>query len=493
MAASSPASVTPSRAVATTVGRPAAEGGPATPPGPGSGLAPSITLPLRFILTGMVSLLGGLGLLCARPDLLTGYHYNQYVIAVTHLFVLGFITTVVMGAMYQLVPVALETRLFSERLARWQFAFHVCGFVGMVAMFWIWDLKQVGHFGSVLAVGVAMFAYNLGRTLWRVPRWTVVATGIASALVWLCLTVFMGLLVAAGKCTYESVEEMTPAGPLWMALKALQATARGINRFDAVGVMHAHAHLGVVGFFVMMIISVSYKLLPMFLLSDLQSERRARASIWLLNLALVGLFFTIALRSPWKWLPAVMGAAAVGAYAGEIVSILRARRRRTIDWGLRYFLTAVGLLLAVALLGVGLSWPGLAVTEFTSQLETVYGFVGIVGVVTFTIFGFLYKIVPFLVWYHRYSREVGRHRVPSLADLYSERLQIVGYWLFLGGLALSVSGALSGRELLARLGGLGLLASLAVFGANLAGMLRHLVRPQLASLSSPLKPTSQTP
>lgn len=137
---------------------------------------PSLGLPLRFMLTGLLALLAGLGWLVVQPGLLTQYHYGPHVIAATHLFVLGFICTVVMGAMYQLVPVALETKLHSERLAKWQFAIHVVCFIGMVWMFKTWNMKQVGHFGSGLALGVGLFVYNLVRTLWRVAKWNVVST-----------------------------------------------------------------------------------------------------------------------------------------------------------------------------------------------------------------------------------------------------------------------------------------------------------------------------
>ena len=82
--------------------------------------------------------------------MLATYHYNQYVIAATHLFVLGWICSVIMGAMYQLVPVALETRLHSERLAR---GGNSCctssASSGWSWMFRVWNMKQVGHFGSV--------------------------------------------------------------------------------------------------------------------------------------------------------------------------------------------------------------------------------------------------------------------------------------------------------------------------------------------------------
>ena len=161
--------------------------------------APSVSLPLRFVVTGLLALFLGAGWLIAQPQLLTAYHYNQNIIALTHLLVLGWLGSVVMGAMYQLVPVALETKIYSERLAKWQFVFHVVGFVGMVWMFRKWDMKQVGHFGSVMAVGVGLFVFNIARTLLRVPKWNVVATAIASALVWFSLTVIAGLSIAAGK------------------------------------------------------------------------------------------------------------------------------------------------------------------------------------------------------------------------------------------------------------------------------------------------------
>ncbi len=46
-----------------------------------------------------------------------------------------------------------------------------------------------------------------------------------------------------------------------------------------------------------------------------------------------------------------------------------------------------------------------------------------------------YKIIPFLVWYGSYSRQIGLSKVPSLADLYSPGLQAVGYWAYVAGLA----------------------------------------------------------
>src|SRR5581483_8886404 len=206
--------------------------------------APSVALPLAFILTGLLALCAGTGWLVLQPELLATYHYNQNVIAVTHLFVLGWICSIVMGAMYQLVPVALETKLYSERLARFQFAFHVVGFIGMVWMFRVWNMKQVGHFGSVLAAGVGLFVYNVARTLRRVPKWNVTATAVTAAVVWISLAVTAGLTIAVAKCSYESAPALPPASPLGALLRGLRSVAGFTSQFDALSAMHAHAHLG---------------------------------------------------------------------------------------------------------------------------------------------------------------------------------------------------------------------------------------------------------
>ena len=445
---------------------------------------PSIKLPLAFMLTGLAALLLGSGWLVAQPSILASYHYNQYVIAVTHLFVLGFICSIVMGAMYQLVPVALETKLYNERLARWQFAFHLVGMIGMVWMFWKWDMKQVGHFGTVLAVGVGLFVFNIAQTLRRVPKWNVTATAVTAALFWISLTVIAGLSIATGKCTYESTSGLATVGGVKALVGGLRTLAGFMSHFNAISAMHAHAHLGGVGFFTLLIVGVSYKLIPMFTLSEVQSQRRAGLSVALLNVGLAGAFITILMGSPWKLAFALITITALAIYGWELAAILRARKRRSLDWGIRYFVTAVALLIPVSLLSVALSWPGLPLNPFTGQLENLYGFLGLMGVVTLAITGMLYKIIPFLVWLGIYSRQVGRAQVPMLVDMYSSRLQMLGYWSFLAGLVAISAGILVEHEWVVRLGALLFAFSVMMLAINIVKILAHLARPQIAPLVS---------
>ena len=449
--------------------------------------APSVSLPLRFMITGLLSLLVGVGWLAVRPDLLATYHYNQYIIALTHLFVLGWLGSVVMGAMYQLVPVALETKLYSERLAKWQFIVHLIAFAGMVWMFRKWDMKQVGHFGSAMALGVGLFVYNIARTLLRVPKWNVIATAIASALAWFALTAVAGLSIAAAKCSYESTEGLATAGGVRQIVSGLRAVGSFMSHFDAINAMHAHAHLGVVGFFTILIVGVSYKLIPMFTLSEIQSRIRANLSVGLLNVGLLGSVVAILLRSPLKFVFALVIVAALAIYGWELRAIVSARKRVALDWGVKSFLTAVAMLLPLSLLAAVLAWPRLPLNMFTGQLENLYGFLGLIGFVTLAIIGMLHKIIPFLVWFHAYSPHVGRAQLPALADLYSERLQIESFWAWQVGLAVTSVGIILPSALAVRAGVVLLAASLALFAVNVGKIVSHIRRPVLKPFSPTVK------
>jgi hypothetical protein len=444
-------------------------------------VAPSVTLPLRFMLAGLAALFLGMCGLVARPDLLAAYHYNQHILALTHLFVLGWLGSVVMGATYQLVPVALETRLWSERLARWHFAIHLISVAGMVWMFWVWNMKQVGHFGSLFALGVGLFIWNLARTLRRAPRRTVTGIAIAAALGWLAAAILFGLAIAAYKCTYDSETGLATAVGVRSLVSGLRNLARYMARFDTIAAMHAHAHLGAVGFFTLLIVGVSYKLVPMFALSAVQRPRRAALSLALLNAGLLGAFFAVLLRSPLKPLFALVTVGGLAVYGRELLAILRARKRAALDGAVATFLTGVALLIPVSALALVLSWPGLPLNTFTGQLENLYGVLGLLGFVTLAVIGMLYKIVPFLAWFGAYSRHVGLARVPAFGEMYAARLQRFGRWSYLAGLFVVSAGILASNAPLVRAGALALVLSVGSLLINMGQVLRHWVRPQVGA------------
>src|SRR5690606_12866692 len=91
---------------------------------------------------------------------------------------------------------------------------------------------------------------------------------------------------------------------------------------------------------------------------------------------------------------------------------------------------ALALLLAPAALSAGLSAP---------RLVTGYVAAALLGISLF-VAAHYYKILPFLVWYHRFGPLAGKRPVPRVAELYGEKVALVAAALQLSG-ALGIIGA----------------------------------------------------
>ena len=59
----------------------------------------------------------------------------------------------------------------------------------------------------------------------------------------------------------------------------------------------------------------------------------------------------------------------------------------------------------------------------------------LLGALSLFVAGHYYKIVPFLIWYHRFGPLVGTRKVPNVAELYSQRMANVDAALLVAGYA----------------------------------------------------------
>ncbi len=82
--------------------------------------APPLSLPLRFFLAGLTGMAAALLVLIGHVGAVLRFQYGSAaLLAATHLMTLGFVSMVMMGAMYQLVPVVFNVKLYSVRLGAW--------------------------------------------------------------------------------------------------------------------------------------------------------------------------------------------------------------------------------------------------------------------------------------------------------------------------------------------------------------------------------------
>src|SRR5688572_11766360 len=106
----------------------AAKTAPPRVPGPGGAIVAGARLPLAFIGLGLFSFALANGVLALRPQFLLLPHVHPGVVAVAHLWLPGFLLSVSMGAIYQLMPVVLGAALQLSLGVAWaHFGAHAAG------------------------------------------------------------------------------------------------------------------------------------------------------------------------------------------------------------------------------------------------------------------------------------------------------------------------------------------------------------------------------
>lgn len=379
-----------------------------SPPVPGAGGGPSFRLPgEHFAAAGLFLLLGCVGLIGVGPDLARGAFALPRVAGVTHLFTLGWITTSIMGALYQFVPVALGRPIGSERLAHATFVLYapgVAAFAGGLAL-GSHSLMLAG--AALFGTGIVLFGVNLATTLAAADRRGVTWWALAGADLFLMVTLVLGMALAGN----------------------LRWGFLGADRIPALGV---HLHVALAGWVLLVMIGVGHRLLPMFLLSHGVGEGGSRAAVILVTTGTA--ILVVGHHGPppvARWLPAVLVVGGVAAFLLQARRFYQHRKRPALDPGMRT--AAAGL--AIVGLGVGLAAPVMAGVA-PPRMATAYVAALVAGISVF-VAAHYYKIVPFLVWYHRFGPLVGRRDVPTVAQLYGARAaSLAGAMLAVGALAL---------------------------------------------------------
>ncbi|MEX2608588.1 MAG: hypothetical protein WEA24_01470 [Gemmatimonadota bacterium] len=348
---------------------------------------------------------GSVGLVVAAPYLADGFFAAQRVVAVAHLFTLGWITTSIMGALYQFLPVALGEPIRSVRLAQATFALYVPGLAAFIAglLFSASGLMLLG--AATFGVGVLLFVGNLAATLARAKQRDVTWWALTGAAFFLVVTLVLGLALTGN----------------------LRWGYLGGGRFNAVGV---HLHVALAGWVLLVMVGVAHRLLPMFLLSHGAGQGFARAAVALLAAgAAVLAFLHHAPPLVSRWLPAALLAGGLLCFLIQARSFYRYRQRPALDPGMRLAAAALGLL-ATAMAFAGPVVVGVA----TPRLATAYVLAVVLGISLF-VAAHYYKIVPFLIWYHRFGPLAGKRAVPTVAQLYSGRAATLAAGLMVTGAA----------------------------------------------------------
>lgn len=409
-----------------------------TPPGltPASG---SIGLAAEHFAAAMLYLIAGAaGLVWVTPELAIGNFTSPHVAGVTHLFTLGWLTITIFGALYQLLPVALGAPIRSRRTGHVSFALLAPG-AGLFAAGVAANAMPLHHAGVALVgggvvLGVGNVAASLPRARSRDVTWAAVLLAVSF------LTLTLGLGIAL-----------------------LHNLHTGFIAAARVRVLAIHLHVAIVGWALIMIVGVSHRLLPMFLLAHGADTRWTRRSLTLLAAGVPVLGLGLALTSRvLSWTGAALLAGGLSCFLRQARAFHARRIRKRLDPGLRYVATATGFLTLSAPIGLlVLARP------LNGRLATVYVVTGLLGGIVLYVTGFLYKIVPLLAWTVHYRGRMGQGPVPTVADTYSARVAHIQLGLMATGVLLLIAGIALGTAHVTRCGAILFLGGVVMFTAQL--------------------------
>ena len=380
--------------------------------------APSSKIVIPHFIAGAIAFfVVAILLLISNPELLTAYYDNK-LIAITHLAVLGWASMMAFGALYQLIPVVYETSLYSEKLAKITFVLFLISIVLLSYSFWIGSYTNLLFYISLLMfLSLLFLLINLHLTYRRTNKPNIQSKFINTGIYWLAATELLGTLIALN-FRYNFFNE------------------------THLHYLKIHAHLGLVGWFLLLIMGASSILIPMFMISHNLNVKKLNYAYYFINAAL------IAVSIDWLFIQSKMGvffywilfSIGIGFFLSFVYEAYSTRLRRKLDVGLKYTVISVALLILPLLIAAYLIISGES-TQFILRVSSLYGFSIIFGVISMLILGQTYKTLPFVVWLDKYQPYVGKFKIPVPRELYSEKIadyQFYGYLLAISLMALGI-------------------------------------------------------
>lgn len=407
---------------------------------------PHFDAALIFFLLAQIAMVGGLTF--PVTSLLA-----PTTLAAVHLLTIGWLTLLMVGALHQFVPVITAKGSAAGTPALVALVAMILGLAGMEAGFLalggilpMASLAALPLGGVLVLLGAVIAGTSIARTLWQARPLPFPARFVAVGLACLLAVLVMGIILAT-------------------AFVAPRHLAWGRAFTDG---LRLHFLAGLVGWFTLTALGVSYRLLSMFTLAPEERGHLGAAVLWLTAGGFAAAWLLDLARAqglPVPVLAVTIAAVAAGLglalYVVDMARLYRARRRQKLELNTGMALPAIA---ALALCLALATWLG--VRGASEQTLGALGYLFVFGWLSGLALSQLYKIVPFLTWLARYGSVLGRQKVPRVQDLVDEQRDRPWFLLYFAAVAAGTVLIVLGQPVLWRIAVLGqLLATLMIVRA----------------------------
>jgi hypothetical protein len=310
---------------------------------------------------------------------------DSKVLAFVHLFLLGFVMMIIFGAMAQLVPVVLEVGHFGVELFYAIWPLLLIGSVLMVFGF-LYSPALLPYGGVIVLTSMMIFVMEIFMTISKVEKLTLVMSSVLISNTFLFFGIIFGLLMA-----------LAYAGTIEVDINSL---------------LRGHVYLVLGGYISITIMGLSIVLVPMFTLSHGFSMKPLEIAMYAMSsavaLVVVGSLSGIGFL---EYIGYLLSFVSLISYFYIIYIIYSTRPRKEND------VYAISLMFSYISMLVAMFFGAIYFLTNKEEFLLSAGWLLFYGFFAFLITGHIYKIIPFLVWFEKFSPLVGKQKVPMLADM----------------------------------------------------------------------------
>ena len=407
-----------------------------------------VVLPF-YLYAGAAFLIATVLLLFSAPAFLQHY-FHPKTLAITHVMALGWGTMMILGASHQLVPVLIEGKLYSNALAYLSFSFAAIGIPLLVIGFYQFDFGWPAQSGAIfINVAIIFYLVNIGTSMVKSKKENVHATFVFTATLWLLITTIVGLFLVYN-FTFNILSK------------------------DSLSYLPLHAHLGIVGWFLLIVIGVGSRLIPLFLISKYNNNQLLWWIYSLINFGLIGfiVLFLYFQKPVLYFLPLIAIALALAMFGYYCYKCYQERIRKKVDDQVKISLLSV-LLMSLPIIFLLIVILLSLFSESNMHLILTYGFCIFFGWITAIIFGMTFKTLPFIVWNKVYHSKAGLGKTPNPKELFNNKVFSGMAVCYLAGFVLFITGVLLSVELIIKIAAILLIIAAILYNGNVWKAVTH--------------------
>ncbi|WP_085297033.1 hypothetical protein [Cognaticolwellia mytili] len=338
---------------------------------------PPISVPFRYFISAAIFLIFTAVIILFSGEEVWLNRWQPTLLAITHLFTLGFISMVMMGAIYQFLPVIGGVGVANVRMvATVSHSLHV---IGTLALSWSFTVPStIIHVIALLSLGVGftLYIYAVTNVLIKKLSQGHTIIGMRLAMLSLVAVVILGILFLGQKTLIPYID---------------------LGFINDKNFTDIHALLGGFGWAGVLVLAVSLQIVPMFHVTPSFPKLLAKYMSWALLLLLLLLFVFTPISAGGQVVIAVI-LAMYSIFNLSFLKLFKQRKRKVADTSIQFWQLAGGSFIALTCL------------YFFSDTFFIKVFDGNKGLVLSAIFIYFYlvsiieamllKITPFLTYTH---------------------------------------------------------------------------------------------